>query len=224
MKKNKVVLPLIIILLVIFLPCSIYGIYHQVVFQKEQGNPNHLHKLDNKLYYYDNSDKLLGVYECKSSPCDDAIPKIDDEYLKYHVGEGAPLGIFGSEYTFIEDGSTIKLHNIKTNLSIAEFTLIKNYGASFTGGNIIVKDNTGLYGLFNLNTISYDIVAKYTFMGLANNIDSGLLVSDRIAVEENGKWFIISNDDIKVSTPSDYPIYDYDYNFIYHVKCWFILC
>ena len=220
MKKNKVVFPLIIILLLCFLPCSIYGIYHQVVLKKELGNPKHLHKFANQLFYYDDQDELIGVYKCETDVCDDAKTQIDDEYLKYYAGgSDFDLGVFGGGiYTFINDGEGIKLHSIKTDRTIATFSLIKNYGAIVGDGKVIVKNNDGLYGLFNLNTVSFDIAAKYSFMGLADNFADGTLSADRIAVKENNEWYIIDLDEKQLSSPVIYPIYDYDKQYIYHIN------
>ena len=218
MKKNKFVLPLIIILLIFFLPCSLYGIYNQFVLRKEGRNPDHLPKLDNKLYFYDSGDNLIGVYECQTDVCDRALPEIDDEYLVYKEGISESLGVFGGEYIFALDGEVIKLHNLKTNKSIAEFSLIKNYGLNIVGNNIIVKNSQGSYGLFNMDNIMFTIPANYDFMGIANSIGSNELSIDRIAVKDSTGWFIIDSSDQKLSVASLDPIYDYDKNYIYHMS------
>ncbi|MBE6148668.1 MAG: hypothetical protein E7167_04190 [Firmicutes bacterium] len=217
MKKNKVVLPLIIILLLCFLPGSIYGIISHVKYSKEGGNPQHLHKYENKLFYYDANDQLIGTYECQTDICDDAIPIIDDEYIKHYVGANEAIGIFGGEYTFIQDGDTVKLHNIKSNISIAQFLMIKNYGTTLANGNIIVKDSQGNYGLFNMNNIIFTIPAKYQFMGIANNNESSNLAVDRIAVKEQDSWYIIDASDQRLTSASSDPIYDYDKTYIYYL-------
>ncbi len=61
MKKNRLVLPVLILLFILITPCAIYGTY-VVVSKKIAGeNPNHLHKFNGKLYYYDENDNLLVV-------------------------------------------------------------------------------------------------------------------------------------------------------------------
>lgn len=217
MKKNKVVLPLIIVLLLVFIPCSIYGIYNKVLFTKERGNPNHLHKFENQLFFYNASDELLGVYECKNENCNDARPIIDDEYLRHYEGAQSDVGLFGGEYAFIQDGDIVKLHNVRAEKTIAEFSLIKNYGTTLDNGSIIVKTTEGYYGLFNMNNIAFDIATQYTFMGLANNTEDGVLLTDRIAVKEYDSWYIIGLDNQKLTAPSSYPIYNYDKTYIYYI-------
>ena len=55
MKENKIVLPLTIILLLFFLPCSVYGIYKKVTYVAPEENPDHLHFYEGSLYYYDDN-------------------------------------------------------------------------------------------------------------------------------------------------------------------------
>ncbi|MBE6155730.1 MAG: hypothetical protein E7164_03130 [Firmicutes bacterium] len=217
MKQNKVVFPLIIVLLLIFLPCSIYGIYYQSVMQKEKGNPEHLHKFENKLYYYDDNDKLKGIYECKTATCDTALTQIEDEYLKYYEGANNQLGIIADEYVLIQDGEVINLYNLKTERTITEFTLIKNYGTTLENNGLIVRNKDGNYGLFNINQITFVIEPQYHFMGLSNHMVSEEISTERIAVKESENWYIINRDNQKLSSPSIYPIYDYDKTYIYHI-------
>ena len=79
MKNNKMVLPVIIILLIIFLPLTVIGSYKSLSKGTSLENPSKEHKYNNKLFYYDSEGKLLGTYECTSSDCDDAQTEIDDE-------------------------------------------------------------------------------------------------------------------------------------------------
>jgi len=215
MKKNKVVLPLIIFLLLCFLPCSVYGLYSHIVFEKERGNLDHLHKFENKLYYYDNEDKLIGVYECQTDSCDDAIPVVDDEYLKYYEGVNTELGVFGDEYVFIQDGDAVKLYSVTREMTILEFAMIKNYGLPFNNDGIIIKDLAGKYGLFSLDSISFIVVNKYDFMGLAQNFDGAALDAKSLVVKENGKWFVVDTEDVVLTEKFTSPIYSYDKDFVY---------
>ncbi|MBQ6841196.1 MAG: hypothetical protein IJO63_03685 [Bacilli bacterium] len=221
MKNNKVVLPLIILLLLCFLPLSIYGIYNKIVIAKEGGNPEHLHKIGNTLYYYSEENTLIGTYDCKNLNCDDAVATIDDEYLKHYEGEGQPIGMVGSEYIIIQDGDKMMLHSLNKNtikgISILDLSAIKNYGTRIAGNRLIIKDTTGKYGLFNLDTVSFAFETRYSFMGLAANIENGELKSDRIAVLEDTTWYVIDDTDQKLSQGSVYPIYDYDEKFIYYI-------
>ena len=124
MRNNKVVLPLTIILLLFFLPCSIYGIYKKITYIAPEDNPNHIHLYEGSLYYYDTNNKLLGSYKCKSNNCNDAITEIDDEYLNYKDYKNNKTSIYGN-YVFINDDNIIYLYNLELNNTISEFKLIK---------------------------------------------------------------------------------------------------
>lgn len=87
MKNNKMVLPVIIILLIIFLPLTVIGSYKSLSKGTSLENPSKEHKYNNKLFYYDSEGKLLGTYECTSSDCDDAQTEIDDEINDFYKKE-----------------------------------------------------------------------------------------------------------------------------------------
>lgn len=218
MKKNRVVLPLIIFLLLCFLPCAIYGLYFKFTETSEMGNPNHLHKFEGKLYYYDDKDELIGVYTCKNTNCDNALTTIDDEYLKYYAGDNNTTDVFALEYAFIQDGDEIYLHNLRTNITITQLTSLKNYGTTIAGGEIIIKNANGLYGLFNMNNIAFDITPTYDFLGLIDNFDGTNLHTDKLVALKDNFWFLIDEQDNILSSKNPDPIYYYDDNFIYHVN------
>lgn len=215
MKQNKVVLPLIIFLLLCFLPCSIYGLYFKLTEKNEMGNPNHFHKFEGKLYYYDKKDNLIGTYTCETNECDNAFTSVDDEHIDVYKGEKSSTEVFSSEYVFIQDGDVIKLHNLKNNFTIVKLLMIKNYGTKLENNSMIVKNESGLYGLLNLDTITFTIAPEYDFMGLVNIMEDNVLQTDKIVVQKQNNWFLISNDGKELSKTIPNPIINFDDNYIY---------
>jgi len=218
MKKNKVVLPLIIFLLLCFLPCSIYGIYHKLVEKKEMGNPDHLHKLDDTLYYYDANDKLIGIYKCVNTECDTAKTTVGETKIKHYHGDNFDTGVFAAEYVFIQDGEEIKLHNLRTNITIVILKNIKNYGTTFSNDSIIVQNTNGKYGLFDMNNIAFIIPVEYDEMDITNTFDGVNLIANTIAVKDTSGYYLINDSAEKLSVANPNPIYDYDSKYIYHIN------
>ena len=117
MKNNKMVLPVIIILLIIFLPLTVIGSYKSLSKGTSLENPSKEHKYNNKLFYYDSEGKLLGTYECTSSDCDDAQTEIDDEINDfYKEGDKNDIGVFNTDNVFIKDNDKIYLYSLSTKI------------------------------------------------------------------------------------------------------------
>lgn len=210
MKNNRVIFPLIIFLLIIFLPLTGYAVYYRYNLAKEGGNPEHKHKLNNKLYYYDSSDKLIGTYSCQSNVCDDALTTIDDkDNLYYNKGDKNTLDIYNN-YVFINDNNVIKLYNLTNNASILDLSLVKNYGTTIAGNYLIVKDTDNLYGLLDLNNISIKIGKTYEYLALKDNYVDGTLKSDTFIAKKDGSYFLININEEKLTGNFANPIYDYN--------------
>ena len=87
-KENKSILVIIIVLLIIFLPLSLLGIYlnfANVLTDKTDTDlsnnsnisSNEKYK-DGTLYFYDSDNNLLGTYNCVSTKCSYGKSIIDD--------------------------------------------------------------------------------------------------------------------------------------------------
>lgn len=210
MKDNKAIFPLIIFLLIIFLPLTGYIVYYRYNLVKEGGNPEHKHKFDNKLYYYDSSNKLIGMYSCQSNICDDAITVIDDkDNLYYTKGNKNTLDIYNN-YVFVNDNNIIKLYNLKNNNSILNLSLVKNYGTIIDGNYLIVKDTDNLYGILDLNNISIKIGRTYEYLALKDNYSGGNLKINSIIAKKSGFYYLININEEKLTSNFNYPIYDYN--------------
>lgn len=218
MKKNDFVLPILIILLLVFIPCTILGIIGHINYEKEGGNPSHLHKKDGVLYYYNELDKLIGIYECNESDCDDAKTTTSDEVLNYYKdGSLTNLGVLFNNYVFIQDGSVIKLYNLDTSFSIADLKLIKNYGTNLEDNTIILQNSEGKYGLFSIANVAYVVDPIYDFMGLnATFLETDILSTQKIVVKKDDNWYLINKNGDILSSLNTNQIYDYDDDIIYY--------
>lgn len=215
MKNNKVVLPVIIILLIIFLPLTVIGAYRNLSKGTSLENPGKEHKFNNKLFYYDETGKLLGTYECMSSECDDAQTEIDDETNDYFKeGTKKNIGVFNTDNIFIKDNEKIYLYSLGTKIKLLTVSMLKNYNVDIEGNYLIVKNEENLYGLFDLNAGNFKIKPSYDYMALANKIKDDKLASDKIIVKKLNGYFLIDTDDNSLTDTFGVPIYDYNDNLI----------
>ncbi len=215
MKNNKMVLPIIIVLLIIFLPLTIIGSYKHFSIGGENENPYKKHKYNNKLFYYDGSGNLIGSYECISSNCDDAQSVIDDETNDYYKGGNkTSIGVFNTDYVFISDDNKIYLYSLGTNVKLLNVNMIKNYNNDIENNYLIVKNAENLYGLFDLNAGNFKIKPYYDYMALANKISDGVISTDKIIVKKLNGYFLIDSDDNSLTSTFGVPIYDYSDNLI----------
>lgn len=215
MKNNKVVLPVIIILLIIFLPLTVIGAYKNLSKGTSFENPGKEHKYNNKLFYYDKTGKLLGTYECTSSECDDAQTEIDDETNDfYKEGDKNDIGVFNTDNVFIKDGDKIYLYSLGTKIKLLTVNLLKDYNIDIEGNYLIVKNEENLYGLFDLNAGNFKIKPSYDYMALANKIKDDKLASDKIIVKKLNGYFLIDSEDNSLTDTFGVPIYDYNDKYI----------
>ena len=215
MKKNRLVLPVLIVLLVLITPCAIYGTYNVVAKKIAGENPKHLHKLNGKLYYYDTNDNLIGSYECKTDDCDTASSVVDDEYLNYTDGFDYSLDTFAS-YAIIKDGDDTFIYSLSSNKNIVQLLSVKTYGKKLNSKFLIVQETEGYYGLFNTEFANYNIHTseKYEYLGIASrflNEDEETMI---LAAKKDGGYFIVDAKNVVKSSVYDYPIYDYDYRYV----------
>lgn len=215
MKNNKMVLPVIIILLIIFLPLTVIGSYKSLSNGTSLENPSKEHKYNNKLFYYDSEGKLLGTYECTSSDCDDAQTEIDDEINDfYKEGDKNDIGVFNTDNVFIKDNDKIYLYSLGTKIKLLTLNMLKNYNSDIEGNYLIVKNEENLYGLFDLNVGNFKIKPSYDYMALANKTDEDVIKSDKIIVEKLNGYYLIDKDDNSLTSTFGVPIYDYNDNLI----------
>ena len=185
MEKNKYTLYTIIILLIIFIPCSIYGTYTHIT---TTANLKQEFKFDNKLYFYEN-EKLLGTYTCKKEDCDYATYSNND--MKANV--------INSQYTFINDNEKIYLYNITSKKSIETYDEIQN-----TFGSVFKVRQGNNWGAINVsNTITSLIACNYDTLEYKNN---------SFLVSKNDVWSIYQGNNQVFK--SDLKIKDFNDDFV----------
>lgn len=220
MKKNDFVLPILLILLAFFLPCTIYAVNRHNNEDMEKGNPNHLPKVDDRLFFYDKNDELIGTYDCEDAYCEVAMTSVDDIENLHFNDDGHQLATSGSK-AVIQDGTLMYVYDLVSNTKVATLTAVKDYGIGLENNYLIVKNENGQYGLLDINSdmIAYIIPASYEFLGaIDKKTDDDKVDLKRIIAKQNGEYFLVDITGEKISNPSKYPIYTYDNNYVYHIS------
>ncbi len=200
MQNKKVTLWTIITLLIIFIPITIFSfIMHNTKKPVIEDNPNHEFKYENKLYFYNDNDELLGIYSCNKAICDMALNSSNEDYPLREKQSSDNLSLVMNRFAFIKDvnnenDKNIILYDLELGRVLANYSAIKNYGIGIEDNNYIVKNNDNHYGVITFkNNVSLKVPFKYDYIGLPEKIDSetGKIVSNKFAVLNNGKWQII---------------------------------
>lgn len=200
MRNHKITLWTIITLLIIFIPITIFSfVMHNTKKTVPEDNPNHEFKYENKLYFYNDNDELLGIYSCNKSICDIALNSSNEDYPLKERESSDSLSLVMNRYAFIKDvdkenDKNIILYDLELGRVLANYSTIKNYGIGIEDNNYIVKNNDNHYGVITFkDTVNLKVPFKYDYIGLPEKIDSetGKIVSNKYAVLNNGKWQII---------------------------------
>ena len=214
-KANKKTLFIIIILLAIFIPLSVYSTVMHYVYQS---------------YVPPSCDITLyngTCYGCTypNGYCGFARNYIEDDTyrLNYYKPDALSYVTVPSGYAFIvdtnlttdgvnylEDAGAI-IYNLKT-LEKTFIKGIKNYNVGIADDYYIVINNENKYGIVTFtDTINTIIDYKYDFIGLANNLNAdGKLDNSKLIVSEDGKWKLVDKNDNALTVNFAQPIYDYN--------------
>lgn len=183
MEKNKGTLITIIILLIIFVPCSIIGTLKHF----EDKNKNHDFYYNGNLYFY-NNDALIGTYTCKTKQCD---------YAKYNIigtEEEKKTSLINNQYAFIKDGDKIYLEDIKNGWNINEYEELKSYNIPIEKDSYITKNKDGLWGIISISpSLSPAVINKYEDVYLNYDETKKEVSLKRIFVQEKEEYKIIED-------------------------------
>ena len=193
MKTKKSTLITIIVLLVIFLPLAIYGTYASHRGEVEVKNVNKDFYFNGFLYFYDESGKEKGRYECVSTDCGYVNTIIDDDEYNinyYEDGQEEKLAYSNNDFALIQDNAEIFVYSLKLNQRIVTFKAVKDYHAKINGEAIIAQNEEGKWGVLMLPNMTTIIPYEYDFIGLANKLVDGKLdISTLIVKDANGnQW------------------------------------
>ncbi len=207
MKKDKPVLIIIIILLIIFVPLSTYGIYLKVTVPEEV-------KKTNDLTFYD-GDTAIGGYECIISGCNYAKSIGEEETLNSYKGEEEyVMKVINSSYAFISDNNKIILYDILIDTKVTEFNNIKYYDKNNTSNLLFLQNNEGLWGAISLKNFKVVIPYEYDYLALANNMQNNLIDASTIIAKKNNAYFLINDDNEVLSSSYINLITDYNDNIL----------
>lgn len=182
MEKNKGTLLTIIILLLIFIPCTIAGMMKHF----EEDNKKHEFYYNGKLHFYKN-DTLIGTYACQNESCDYA------EYEEIDTGNIHKTSLMNNKYAFIKDGDKIYLQDIESNLTIIEYEELKGYSIPIENNSFITKNNDK-WGIISLSPSLYPIVPNnYEEAYLNYNNQLNEISVDRIIIKQDDYYKIIEN-------------------------------
>ena len=182
MEKNKGTLLTIIILLLIFIPCTIAGMMKHF----EEDNKKHEFYYNGKLHFYKN-DTLIGTYDCQNESCDYA------EYEEIDTGNIHKTSLMNNRYAFIKDGDKIYLQDIESNLTIIEYEELKGYSIPIENNSFITK-NDDKWGIISLSPSLYPIVPNnYEEAYLNYNNQLKEISVDRIIIKQDDYYKIIEN-------------------------------
>ena len=95
------------------------------------------------------------------------------------------------DYVYFQDGEKIMQYSFASEKVIMEFDAWKNYYTNLKNDLVFFKrDNK--WGVFSLKEgmiVNYG----YTFIGLKNNIEDGVLNTDNYIVLKDSNWYILNN-------------------------------
>lgn len=226
MKKNKLTLGMIISLLVIFLPLSVYSfILHKKLSIKVEDNPNKEFRYENKLYFYQDNN-LLGTYECTNflEYCDFAytsegkttsLNELDSKKKK--------LTLVNNRFAFLMDTPTanlldanIILYDLTFKRAISNYKEVKDYEIGIERDYYIVKNTNDLWGVMNFRDgIVNSIPFQYDFIGLVNKLGiNGKINSDIFAVSKDNKWQLLEGNGEALTPLFASSIYNYNSSYV----------
>ncbi len=201
MKKNRFVLPILIILLIIFVPLAIYGGYSHFRQSHKEENPNHLAKLDNTLYFYDHN-KLIGTYKCQSTDCHESYLSKDEYLTDLNYQKEKTAGFVANDKVFITDNNQIILYSLSVQKSMLTLKKIKKDYSNEK--NIIVMDTNNKYGVMDITNVNLVLPLEYQYVGSNGH---------NYVIKDNNRYYI-STIEGKISDSYSLNIYNYNSDYI----------
>lgn len=187
--KNKPTLIAIIVLLVIFVPLSIYTTYLKLFKVEELPDT----KTQEVTSYLDDIDKFVDI-------------KTD--------GQRTSIGTFkiaNKDYTFVLKDNTVYLHSIADNLNILDYQAIKFYN-SYIENNLLIVKRDNKWGIINLNSLQPVVKPEYDYLGLIDDEKDGVLNTNTFIGLKNNFYSLYKLGDSFEKVSSDFKDIIYTYN------------
>lgn len=221
--KDKKTLITIIVLLVIFIPISIWGTINNFRVpnsNEDSNNPNKEFIYKDTLYFYDN-DKLLATYQC--SNCGVAVREVDEVsyHTNYYKLESNEIdSVINEYYGIFKENDSVLLFNLKKGSVLNKYDAIKVYQK-----NIAIVKNNNKWGVVFLDLSHKPIDISYDYITFASHINNGVLDISKFIVKKDNLWYVMDNDENNLGYSSNEEIVDFnDYYYItysnnmYHIK------
>lgn len=212
MRKDKPTFYTIVVLLIIFIPMSIYGTYLKLNETTEVYNVNEDFYFNGSLYFYENGN-LLGTYECIST-CGYATSS-EEEFIDNYYTDGTTenLGIINSTFTFLQDGEDIFMYNISSGTKLLSYENIKFYN-TVNNENIVIVKFGDFWGAVSLDNMTPSITIKYDELSIGNITTDGVLDANYVLAKSSGSYMIIDSENKQISSSFDNEIVDYTKEYI----------
>ena len=214
---DKKTLVVIIVLLVIFVPLAVMGIYQHITKEEQEiaENVNHEFIFNNRVYFYVD-DNLVGTYEC--SNCATVEPIVDDEnyhtnYYKYGTLDFDE--ILSPSLAMFKEGDKIIVYNIVLNMKLnVLYDAIKTYGVK-NSNNLILAQNGSSWQALTLNETGLvtAISGTYDYIGIPSHIIDDVLDSSKVIVKSGNNWQIIDVNNNESIVLSNQEIVDFNDNY-----------
>ncbi len=227
MQHKKIALIVIIVLLVLFLPLSIFATtMHFLRTAEGKENEGHEFYLNGKLYFYDEQDNLIGNYICENTDyCDYAVSRNSTTYplIEPKTKASDKQTLIQDHYALLMDTTTMNLLNAEVilydvvNGTILErYKEIKNYGVGIENHYYIAKNSEDLWGVLEItNEVKEVIPFSYDYIGLADlKNEAGEIKADSFAVLKENTWYLIDAENNKVSADFTDSIINYNEQYV----------
>lgn len=228
-KRNTFMLISIIVLLIAFLPVTLYVSVLKInkkIEESAQDNPHHKLYFEGSLYFYSTNDKLLGTYSCQYQNCNYAINTSDDSNYSLNYDKNNynyNNSFIENRYVFVNDNynnyDNAILYDIDTKKVLETFKAKKDYFLGIDNNLIIVQNNNNLWGVIQIKDGTYKVVVpfNYEFIGLQNKINeaSNKIEVSSFVVRKDTKWALVSNEGLLLTKYIPDEIISYNSKYIY---------
>jgi len=222
----------ILVLLLLFLPFTIYSIYLKITLDESPSikeNKNKEFFFDGKLWFYSSNGNLLGTYTCLHNYCDYGSSYENDSLYAidyYKSEEESFLPIINEQYVFIRDtddefSHEAFLHDLKNQVSFKEATYasVKNYQIGLEENQFIVENQNHEFGLLQVGMLPIlTIPYSYQFLGVVKpNVEEKVLSTDYFVALKDDSWAILykNGDEVsEVATDISTPIVTFNGEYI----------
>lgn len=191
--QDKKTLVVIIILLVIFLPMSVIGVYKSFTYvpeeEVEDDNPNQELIYNDKVYFYLDG-VLITTMDCSNcSTPSTVIDDVDYNTNSYLIGEDEISSVLSSSIGAVMVGSKFSLVNLLTSTSAVSYDSVKTYRVASNNQFLIYKSNN-TWGVRYLDGAYEGFSNDYSYVALPAHLVDNVLQSDKFIVNNKFVWYI----------------------------------